>query len=244
MFKFERKVCLTTLFSSKSPLVHVRPLELQCTQDIFDLADMRYHEWIQVLDDKTEKTPSLGAFRMATAEIVHERTRDGAVTFLARMNNLAKVQAESTVVGSAELSPIELQGLVPASHLKANKKWLYVTDVLTCTNHRRLGVGTALMDAMENAAVSQNGTRIYLHVHPENIGAIEFYIQRGYQTSCCPEEVIATKLAEAAGAIGQTLLRKELAVSEKNHIVDHQNQKRNGIHPRTKGGKGFGKQNH
>ena len=85
------------------------------------------------------------------------------------------------VVGSAELSPIELKGIVPeVSNLATTNRtqWLYVTDVVTSTAHRRLGVGTKLMDAMERAAMLQFNatTRIYLHVHPENIGAMKFVL--------------------------------------------------------------------
>mmetsp|Transcript_8475 Transcript_8475/g.20385 ORF Transcript_8475/g.20385 Transcript_8475/m.20385 type:complete len:220 (-) Transcript_8475:1316-1975(-) len=207
---------------------------------------MRYREWMQN-EEKDEKTPSLRAFRMATAEIVQERTQEGALTFLARMQsntkNDPKVQT-TTVVGSAELSPIELKGLTPVSHLTTNRKWLYVTDVVTSTKHRRLGVGTKLMDAMERAATLQfNATRIYLHVRPENIGAMTFYFKRGFQkTTMCSEEVDATKLAEAAGARGQILLQKELITSTGDND-DEQTHKRNSMNKqRARGGnKGFAK---
>ena len=149
------------------------------------------------------------------------------------------------VVGSAELSPIELKGIVPeVSNLATTNRtqWLYVTDVVTSANHRRLGVGTKLMDAIETAATLQsNATRIYLHVCPENIGAMKFYFKRGFQkTTMCSEEIDADKLAAVAGARGQILLQKELITGDN---ADEQIQKRNSMNKqRTWGGyKGFAK---
>lgn len=245
-FKNQKEnIAETTLFSIKKPRfpeIYVRPIELQSTQDILELADMRYHEWVQC-DETDHKTPSLGAFRMATAEIAKERAQEGAVMYLARMQSNTEQGVQTTIiVGSAELSPIELQGLMPGSHQISNRKWLYVTDVVTSTNHRRLGVGAALMDAMESAAMLKfNATRIYLHVRPDNIGAMEFYLKRGYQkTPRHQENVNSTKLAEAAGAIGQTLLQKEL-VADSNFNDKQQDNRKLIKSLAIVGNKGFGK---
>ncbi|CAJ1965137.1 unnamed protein product [Cylindrotheca closterium] len=245
--KTRERMRMSLYFATTKPDVHVHPVKPQSNQDIMDLADMRYSEWIQG-EETGEKTPSLGAFRMATAEIVQERAQEGAMTFLARVESNTKSQPKAqaaAVVGSAELSPIELKGLLPVSHLATTRKWLYVTDVVTSATHRRLGVGTKLMDAVERAAALQfNATRIYLHVRSENSGAMEFYFKRGYQKTsmCYSKEVDEDKLAEAAGAREQILLQKELVAGDYD---DEQMQKRNNIKKRSArgGNKGFAKKN-
>lgn len=236
------------LHASRNPDVSVDTVNTQSRQDILDLADLRYHEWMQG-EGIDEKKPSLGAFRMATAEIVQERAQEGAKTFLARIQpkipfpkNEPKVQT-ITVVGSAELSPIELKGLTPASHLPTNRRWLYVTDVVTSTTHRRLGIGTNLMDAMQIEATSQfNATRLYLHVHPENIGAMEFYVKRGFQkTTASSQEIDEAKLAEAAGARGQILLQKELIIGGNDDVEQIHRRNIRNKHRRRDCNKGFAK---
>lgn len=233
----------TRLYAKKTHPVRVDvcPVDTRSSQDVMDLADMRYREWIQ--DDGTDQnTPSLGAFRMATAEILQERTQEGAMTFLAR---IPSKDSSMTVVGSAELSPIEVRGLTPPSLSETESKWLYVTDVVTSSSHRRLGVGTALMDAMEReAALQLNATRIYLHVCTDNTGAIEFYCKRGYlEAKTSDDQVDTEKLAEAAGAIGQMLLQKELILGEMQENDPARQRKQVGFGKQKQGGKkGFGKQ--
>jgi hypothetical protein len=66
--------------------------------DISGLSHLRYTEWI----DNDPSSPSPDGFRMATAEITQTRSREGAVAFLARLND------HGTPVGAVELSLIEL----------------------------------------------------------------------------------------------------------------------------------------
>eukprot|EP00970_Alexandrium_tamarense_P007193 scaffold1270_cov176-Alexandrium_tamarense.AAC.1 len=71
--------------------------------------------------------PNLSNFRRATAEIYHERKAEGALVFLAKLND----GGSSLVVGAAELSPIELKGaiMMAPTQLDDNRRLLYVTDV-------------------------------------------------------------------------------------------------------------------
>lgn len=184
--------------------IEVHPIATQ--KDVLDLADLRFDEWMLNDSDSSSTPPSRYAFRMATAEVTDERGQEGAVSFLATMG------PSTIVVGSAELSPIELRGTMDAS-TTANTPWLYVTDVVTSSNHRRLGVGNALMDAVEeHASQHMSCTRIYLHVCPDNEGAIRFYNKRGYSQVSNNAELDAKSLAQAAGTEGQFLLFADLAL--------------------------------
>ena len=76
---------------------------------------------------------------------------------------------DELVVGSAELSSIELQNCIINSNSNDNKYEiaapLYITDVVTSSNHRRFGIGTKLMTEIERCAFYELNTRIvFLHV--------------------------------------------------------------------------------
>jgi len=137
--------------------------------DTIGLADLRYDEWIgnsnsnsnstpHTTEQTTARPPSRYAFRMATAEIASERSEAGAVTFLAKQ---LQQQQQQIVVGTAELSPIEFEGTsVPVAHQQQTQTQtqtqkhvsLYVTDVVTSSKHRRMGIANQLMDALEHYA--------------------------------------------------------------------------------------------
>ena len=143
------------------------------TQDLVDLADLRYDEWMVSEsggDEKTEENenvPSRYAFRMATAEIASERSAEGASVFLARRETTSAAAAATTttsttirpVVGSAEASPIEFEGAVAtkpattdvaATNHNKERRWLwYVTDVVVSSNFRKQGIGKRLMKGLE-----------------------------------------------------------------------------------------------
>jgi len=201
------------------------------TPDIVGLADLRYDEWMASSETETEtetettiangesmsrSPPSRYAFRMATAEILSERSEGGSVTFVAKLQrqqqqqkqkSKSKETQERIVVGAAELSPIEFEGIVlphdPSSDAK--QVGLYVTDVVTSSLHRRMGIANRLMDALEhyayehyavnktadanaNANANANAANeavvvtLYLHVKANNPLARSFYSnpQRGY----------------------------------------------------------------
>jgi GNAT superfamily N-acetyltransferase len=215
---------------NKSSSIQVHPIATP--KDKLDLADLRFQEWMQDSNDGGI-APSRYAFRMATAEITDERGQEGAISFLAKMT-ASPTNGETVIVGSAELSPIELKGTLPSSLATTKISWLYVTDVVTSSDHRRLGVGTALMDAIEeHASKNMSCTRIYLHVCPGNGGALRFYATRGYSQVPNNAELDTDRLAEAAGTQGQLLLFKEL-LSSRPSKQSHKKEKRG------KGGKGFG----
>jgi ribosomal protein S18 acetylase RimI-like enzyme len=242
------------------------------TRDLANLADLRYDEWVaeesinniinnnnnedddedwsflpqqqqQQQQPQSPPPPSRHAFRMATAEMVGERSEEGAFSFLAKWqpqhhDTAAAAAAEedgkvAPVLGAAELSPGEFEGALRADD-KRRFRW-YVTDVVASVEHRRMGVASALMDALETHAhkttTSHNNdvsssppiegdcsetavVTLYLHVRPDNDAAMAFYTspQRGYAppTDRELEGLDADRLASNAGTTGQVLLCKTL----------------------------------
>ena len=169
--------------------------------DILSLAKLRYQEFI------ISSPPTLSNFCRATAEIYEERKLEGSIVFLYRTKTKKNENDdEEEVVGAAELSPIELQGCVDISCTDTNDNdndhyydpnsinaAMYITDVVTSSKHRRLGIGLRLMHVVERIAWKEMGTRIvFLHVKYDNIGARKFYERLGYITikgeeDCCVE---------------------------------------------------------
>ena len=102
------------------------------------------------------------------------------------------------VVGAAELSPIELKDVIISTNLSDSAKQRqqqqqqllqqdnhniirYVTDVVTSSSSRRLGIGSLLMNTLEKTAWEMFGTRcLLLHVERCNLMARRFYEKLNY----------------------------------------------------------------
>jgi len=214
---------------------------------------MRFQEWMA--DDPNP--PLIHNFRMATAEIYQERSLDGAIVFLAKKNNDNNNNNDAdgnSSVGAAELSPIELKDVIVLPNNIDNEQQQqrnkvdntssnllrYVTDVVTSSSSRRLGVGSILMDAVEKSAWDLGTRCLLLHVENENDMARRFYEKLNYVyvgkehaaaaattllvdssdrvSSLNLEETIGhtinidtTRLAVNAGTTGQLLMMKELS---------------------------------
>jgi GNAT superfamily N-acetyltransferase len=160
--------------------------QAQSNSDLISLADLRYQEWIIDSEDnmnnrKSSTMPSQTSFRLATAEIHHERRAEGATVFLARYHN---EDGTDRVVGAAELSPIETRDCILYNNLQEVELnasiAMYATDVVTSSSHRRLGIGSKLMTALEDYAWNLGCRFILLHVEYNNALAIEFYHRLGY----------------------------------------------------------------
>jgi len=145
---------------------------------IASLADLRYEEWMS----DGPNPPTMASFRSATAEIYHERRDEGeggpSTVFLA-----TRLGAP---VGAAELSPIELRGAFSGNGDGAlgdalrDAAPLYITDVVTSSAHRRLGIGSTLMNAVETTARGLGSRFAFLHVEHDNAAAMQFYERLGY----------------------------------------------------------------
>ena len=176
--------------------------------DVRDLADLRYNEWIVGSDEDEREQPSLAAFRMATAEVHQERKDQGAKIFI------AKCEETGVAVGSAEISPIEVENCCTSDN-----PYLYITDVVTSFSHRRKGIGKKLLNTLEQEAINCGIGNVCLHVDKQNNeAAFQFYMRNGY--SECNEtdgKLNETQLTTNTGTSGQVLLAKELKISLKKN---------------------------
>jgi ribosomal protein S18 acetylase RimI-like enzyme len=185
--------------------------QVQSNADIIALADLRYKEWIQdQTDASTEGTnigtaPSQHSFRLATAEIFHERKAEGATVFLARY----KDDAGDETVGAAELSPIETRDCIQSNlQLESSSPIaMYATDVVASRSHRRLGIGSKLMNALEDTAWGLGCRYVFLHVEYVNTAAIGFYHRLGYLN------VLADGVGEDSGVVSLSFTNDGLVVS-------------------------------
>jgi len=232
-----RPDAITTSAAAKEVVVTASAVRSHA--DIVALADLRYDEWIANSDDASNTgsspasppPPSRLAFRMATADISAERSEGGAMAFLARLevdpndDDDGDGEAPSSIpVGAAELSPIEFDGAIVQNHSSGEGEdtilsptRFYVTDVVTSSKHRRMGIANTLMDALESYAAEKfetDNTLLYLHVKEDNVAAQKFYrdARRGYAipTSDQLRHIDVSQLEENADTAGQVLLFKSL----------------------------------
>ncbi len=159
---------------------------------------------------------------------------DGAMVFLAKRNdhgdsssnNNYYNDADGASAGAAELSPIELKDVIVHPDDIDNSNLLrYVTDVVTSSSSRRLGVGSILMNAIEKSAWELGTRCLLLHVEGDNVMARRFYEKLNYvyvgddgvaslnldATVGHTINIDTSRLAMNAGTTGQLLMMKELS---------------------------------
>lgn len=218
------------LVSISTTNAKIRVAPLQSPKDLIDLGDLRYSEWMTDLPE--EERPSQMAFRMATADTQQERTAQDAVAFLAR-------DSEQALVGTAELSGIELRGCYDEAALIC--RYLYVTDVVTARTHRRQGIAATLMNALEEhaqAGAKSQPTVFLLHVEHDNKAALGFYQALGYKiVEGALEGLDSDRLSQNAGVSGQLLLSKRLKQTAETTKKNKAKKKAK----RGGSGKGFGR---
>ena len=126
--------------------------KVQANNDILSLAKLRYQEWMI----NEINPPILSNFCKATSEIYNERQVEGSIVFLAKLvhQNINVGSVDEVVVGAAELSSIELENCITNDISSANNVLtthpLYITDVVTSSNHRRFGIGMKLMTKLND----------------------------------------------------------------------------------------------
>mmetsp|Transcript_13133 Transcript_13133/g.24156 ORF Transcript_13133/g.24156 Transcript_13133/m.24156 type:complete len:310 (+) Transcript_13133:254-1183(+) len=170
---------------------HVQISLVETHEDILSLTDLRYQEWMS----EDPNPPNLSSFRLATAEIFHESVEEGSMVFLASMLSNGSADGHGiddgmkkyVTVGAAELSPIELKGVFignensKSSNAHNEAMSLYITDVVTSSAYRRHGIGSKVMNAVEQNALKMGARFLFLHVEHDNIGARKFYERLGYK---------------------------------------------------------------
>jgi GNAT superfamily N-acetyltransferase len=77
-----------------------------------------------------------------------------------------------------ELIGFAIAMAVPAS-LRLGHFW-QIRDVFVVPNHRRLGVGRALLDSVRAAAISAGALRLVLQTEADNTPALRLYAESGY----------------------------------------------------------------
>jgi ribosomal protein S18 acetylase RimI-like enzyme len=96
---------------------------------------------------------------------------------LAKPDHIISVAVQdSTVVG---YSYAELQE-IPTTSVKRARRRLYLHQIGVAESHRRKGVGTFLLNAMQEAATANSVNDVALHVYAFNEEARAFYRTRGF----------------------------------------------------------------
>ena len=221
------------IFLSAASKNQLEVSQVSSNEDIISLADLRYQEWMVNDDDgggncngDHAPPPNLSNFRRATAEIYHERKAEDALVFLAKLND----GGSSLVVGAAELSPIELKGaiMIAPTQLDDNRRLLYVTDVVASSSHRRLGIGSKLMYAVEETVCKLGSQCICLHVEHNNTVARRFYERLGYvyvdtsgsgEVDCTTDGLVSLSLLEESIAVSQSTLLETETKTQTESIV-------------------------
>ncbi|KAL3797139.1 hypothetical protein HJC23_000477 [Cyclotella cryptica] len=217
---------ISPLFAASS---NIEISQVQSNADIVSLADLRYQEWILEDNDSQNDTtvtprekpstaPSQTSFRFATEDVYQERRAEGALVFLAKYNNKDHLGVDErntpAVVGAAELSPIEIRNCIQicgAQDIECAPMAMYATDVVTSRSHRRLGIGSKLMSALDDTARSLNCRFLFLHVKHDNVAAVNFYHGLGYL------EVTSNNTAgDVEGLMSFSITRQGLSISPVN----------------------------
>ncbi|MGW0891089.1 GNAT family N-acetyltransferase [Saccharopolyspora sp. NPDC002578] len=74
----------------------------------------------------------------------------------------------------------ELVGAIIAFRSQDHPDDIYIQDVVTHPEHRRRGITTALLNSVQDAAVSFSCSRLYLTSEPENAPAHHTWTRRGF----------------------------------------------------------------
>jgi ribosomal-protein-alanine N-acetyltransferase len=96
------------------------------------------------------------------------------------MKSFAEAKNACVVVAS---SGEELAGFCILHVERSRRRTVgYVVTLDVAPEHRRLGLATGLMQAVERLAVADECSALLLHVHTENAAAISFYERLGFAT--------------------------------------------------------------
>jgi ribosomal protein S18 acetylase RimI-like enzyme len=80
---------------------------------------------------------------------------------------------------NGELIGFAITMSVPASLLLGH--FWQIRDLFVLPDHRRLGVGRALLDHVRAAAISAGASRLVLQTEADNTPALRLYAERGYE---------------------------------------------------------------
>lgn len=93
--------------------------------------------------------------------------------------NISSGRLEAFVAeDNRELIGFAITMVVPAS-LRLGHFW-QIRDLFVVPNHRRLGVGRAILDCIRAAAISAGALRLVLQTEADNTPALRLYAESGY----------------------------------------------------------------
>jgi ribosomal protein S18 acetylase RimI-like enzyme len=282
-------VCTTTTNTIIKSSNNIKVSQINSNHDILSLADLRYQEWMSAdpnppsLHNFRLATMDICQERCmhgATIFLAKKTTTDDDDRKSSGSGGSNNWGDESVVVGAAELSPIELKDVIvlptyntiepqqsqtqtqPQQQQINNNLIQYITDVVTSTTSRRLGVGTTLMNAIEQSAWDMGTRCLLLHVEVENELARRFYDKLNYIPVVVDQEeedddddeittplnleesvghtvyIDVNRLALNAGTTGQLLLMKEL--SSEPPVLNRGEEDEGEVNASRESVKGFG----
>lgn len=107
-------------------------------------------------------------YRCLVAQISLENNRQN--------QNLSEDDAETVIVGTTEIA-------LRSSLWSTSPQHLYISNLAVAQDYRRLGIGSQLLKACEQAALDWGYQETRLHVLDCNDSAKQLYCQHGYQIS-------------------------------------------------------------
>ncbi|KAG7361097.1 N-terminal acetyltransferase [Nitzschia inconspicua] len=141
--------------------------------DDLDIAQLR----LSIFSDFTPQTQKMFCDR--SCHLLSSRRQRGAVCIVAtNQNRLPGEQIK--IIGTAEISFHEFIG-TRLGRARPKDSILYLTEVAVNTKHRRKGIASLMMEAIEKVAKNRDAETIYLHVDITNLGALTLYEKAGFK---------------------------------------------------------------
>ena len=100
--------------------------------------------------------------------------------FVALLRDQETAGGREIITGSVALSLAQPHAVLPPPFPSLAPWRCYVSNMAVDSNHRRLGIGSALLSRCERTARALGHTTLWLHIDSDNTPAADFYRARGY----------------------------------------------------------------
>ena len=135
------------------------------------------------------------------------RGNEGSMNFMAQEEGSF---FHRNLIGAVEVSPSDFRGSIMES-IGAQRK-LYLVDLCIREGFRKMGIASSLLSAVEEYALQNKFTEIYMHVETSNTVASNLYAKNGYSVvPTCEWAIKFTEFRLKKPADGYFLLIKNLA---------------------------------
>jgi ribosomal protein S18 acetylase RimI-like enzyme len=142
-------------------------------EDDFQISHLR----LSVFSDFSSELRS--QFCARSCQVLADRRLRGATCLVATCPS-GRHQPEEIIVGSVECSVHEFYA-TKLGQRRPKYSILYITEVAVSPSARRCGVGSKLLEGIDELAALRNVESLYLHVDVLNFGALELYRKAGYR---------------------------------------------------------------